>query len=151
VNAKGKWVSVTGIVDADYSTRSWSRTGITVVDANQLNFITEEEAQIRLAANVQVSQTSVSSPAASIANKNAQIAAAAKAAASKSSSPSRSSSYSSGTRKPRSGSRSSYGKSPSRQPSYSPRPYSPPPKKEVNWVFWGIAIAVVALLIFGGL
>lgn len=150
VNAKGKWVSVTGIVDASYSTKSWSRTGITVVDASQLNFITEEEAQVRLAAKAQVSQTSGSSPAASIANKNAQIAAAAKAAASKSSSPSRSSSYSSATRKPRSSSRSSYGKSPSRRPSYSPRPYSPPPKKEVNWVFWGVAIAVVALLIFGG-
>ncbi len=150
VNAKGKWISVTGIVDANFSTKSWSRTGITVVDASQLNFITEEEAQVRLAAKVPSSQTSSSSPAASIANKNAQIAAAAKAAASKSSSPSRSPSHSPGARSPRSAARSNYGRTPTRRSSYSARSYSPPPKKEVNWVFWGIAIAVVALLIFGG-
>jgi len=149
-SAKGKWVSVTGIIDASFSTKSWSRTGITVVDASQLNFITEEEAQVRLAAKASSNQIVSSSPAASIANKNAQIAAAAKAAASKSSSPNRSSSYSSGTRKPRSSSRSTYGRTPTKRPSYSARSYSPPPKKEVNWVFWGIAIAVVALLIFGG-
>lgn len=150
INAKGKWVSVTGIVDANYSTKSWSRTGITVVDASQLNFITEEEAQVRLATKVASSQNSNTSPAASIANKNAQIAAAAKAAASKSSSPARSASYSSGARKPRSTSRSSYGRTAASRSNYSARSYSPPPKKDVNWVFWGIAIAVVALFIFGG-
>lgn len=152
LSAKGKWVSVTGIVDASYSTKSWSRTGITVVDASQLNFITEEEAQVRLAAKtLSPTANTTSSSANSIANKNAQIAAAAKAAASKSSPTRSSSTYPSGTRKPRSSSsRSSYSRSGTRRSSYTPSSYTPPPKKDVNWVFWGIAIAVVALLIFGG-
>jgi hypothetical protein len=151
-NAKGKWVSVTGIVGPGYSTKSWSRIGITVTDASNLNFITEEEAQIRLSAKTpSPTANTTSSPAASIANKNAQIAAAAKAAASKSSPTRSSSTYSSGTRKPRStSSRSSYNRSGTRRSSYTPSSYTPPPKKDVNWVFWGIAIAVVALLIFGG-
>jgi hypothetical protein len=151
-NAKGKWVSVTGIVGPGYSTKSWSRIGITVTDASNLNFITEEEAQVRLAAKtLSPTANTTSSTATSIANKNAQIAAAAKAAASKSSPTRSSSTYSSGTRKPRStSSRSSYNRSGTRRSSYTPSSYTPPPKKDVNWVFWGIAIAVVALLIFGG-
>jgi serine/threonine protein kinase len=151
ISAKGKWVSVVGIRDAHFVKTTWNRTGITVKDAIQLNFITEEEAQIRLASKVPVSQTSGSSPAASIANKNAQIVAAAKAAASKSSSPSRSSSSSSyRSSKSRSTSRSRYGGTPTKRSNYGASSYSPPPKREVNWVFWGIAIAIVVLLILGG-
>ena len=150
ISAKGKWISVTGIVDASYSTKSWSRTGITVVDASQLNFITEEEAQVRLAAKAPTTAPSGATTAAtSVANKNAQIAAAARAAASKSSS-SRSASSSASSRSRSSSSRSNYRRTPARRSSYSPRPYTPPPKKEVNWVFWGVAIAIVALLLFGG-
>jgi len=142
VGVRGKWVSVIGVVDSTYSTGSWTRTGITVTDASQINFITEEEAQVRLASQANISSITNFSSATSVANKNAQIAAAAKAAASRSSSPGRTSSYSATTRRPRSSSRSR------RSSPYTPGPYQQTPKKEVNWVFWGIAITIVFLIFF---
>jgi len=141
LSAQGKWVSVTGTVTS-YATASWSRAGITVVDSINLNFITEEEAQLRLSTQGSTISASQSfSQTASTSNRNSQIAAAARAAAAKPPTQRRSSSSSSrGSRSRPRYSSSSYGSS----------SYSPPPKKETNWVFWGIIIAFVVFVILAG-
>ena len=126
--SKGQWVSVTGMVDADFATGSWSRTGITVVDASQINFISEAEAKRRLTAKSVPSAAtfSTSTPAQATAlnsaARNAQIAAQAKAAASKSS-PS-SSSYKKTQAPRKTPARNSYSSSSSHTPSYPSRPKS---------------------------
>jgi hypothetical protein len=81
----GKWISVTGIVDATKNYTTWQRTGITVIDANMISTITETEANFRLASkqNTHTVRSVAPTNSASPINKNAQIAAAAKAAASK--------------------------------------------------------------------
>jgi len=148
VQSKGQWVSVTGIVDADFATGSWSRTGITVVDASQINFISEAEAKRRLTAKSIASSSSFtpSTPAQTTAlnsaARNAQIAAQAKAAASKSS-PS-SNSYKKTPAPRKSPARNSYSSSPSYTPSYPSRPKSTTSE-------WGcgpwIAIGIGALIL----
>jgi len=78
----GKWVSVTGFVDATFSYPTWQRTGITVAEANMISVITEQEAKYRLASNNTASKNKnfVQSPPSAVMNKNSQIAAAAKKA-----------------------------------------------------------------------
>jgi hypothetical protein len=143
--AKGKWVSVTGILDSQFSTSTWSRIGITVVDSSQINFITEDEARFRLAAPAGVNiGAQVNNAALTNAQRNAQIAAAAKKAASGSSSSSRSNygrnNYSN---RRSSGSRS-------RRSSTYRSNYSTPSSNsggEVNWILWGVGIFVVLIIL----
>ena len=153
--SKGQWVSVIGIVDADFATGSWSRTGITVVDASQINFISEAEAKRRLTAK-SVTPSSTFTPstpaqatALNSAARNAQIAAQAKAAASKSS-PS-SSTYKKSPAPRKSPARSSYSSTPSRTYSYSP---SPKPSggglSTGAWIAIGIGVLIVISLFNGG-
>jgi hypothetical protein len=126
--SKGQWVSVTGMMDADFATGSWSRTGITVVDASQINFISEAEAKRRLTAKSVTPvksftpNTLVQATALNSAARNAQIAAQAKAAASKSS-PS-TSTYNKVPAQRKSPARSSYSSTPSYTPSYPAKPKS---------------------------
>jgi len=153
--SKGQWISVVGIVDADFATGSWSRTGITVVDASQINFISEAEAKRRLTAKSVTPSTSFtpSTPAQATAlnsaARNAQIAAQAKAAASKSS-PS-SSTYKKSPAPRKSPARSSYSSTPSR--SYSS---SPVPKSNVGglstgvWIAIGFGVLILISLFSGG-
>ena len=153
--SKGQWVSVIGIVDADFATGSWSRTGITVVDASQINFISEAEAKRRLTAKT-VSSTANLAPstpaqatALTSAARNAQIAAQAKAAASKSS-PS-SSTYKKSPPRRKSAGRSSYSSTPSRTSSYSPRPKSSGTGLSAGaWIAIGIGVLLVISLLSGG-
>lgn len=153
--SKGQWVSVIGIVDADFATGSWSRTGITVVDASQINFISEAEAKKRLTAKT-VSSTAKLAPstpaqatALNSAARNAQIAAQAKAAASKSS-PS-SSTYKKSPPRRKSAGRSSYSSTPSRTSSYSPRPKSSSTGLSAGaWITIGIGVFLVISLLSGG-
>jgi hypothetical protein len=84
----GRWISIVGIMDAKYATKSWDRDGITVVDPAQLTLITEHEAKFRLkSAGVNTSSIPPSGgatkPTSSGAaqNRNAQIAATARAKA----------------------------------------------------------------------
>ena len=154
--SKGQWISVTGMMDADFSTGSWSRTGITVVDASQINFISEAEAKRRLTSKTATSVTSFtpSTPAQTTAlnsaARNAQIAAQAKAAASKSS-PS-SSTYKKAPAKPKAPTRSSY----SNSYSYTPSPPARPKSTTSEWgcgtwiaiglgAWWGIALLISLL------
>jgi len=153
--SKGQWVSVTGMVDADFATGSWSRTGITVVDASQINFISEAEAKRRLTAKTVTSATSFtpSTPAQTTAlnsaARNAQIAAQAKAAASKSS-PS-SSTYKKSPAPRKSPARSSYSSTPSRSSSYSPSPKSSGGGLSTGaWIAIGIGVLILISLFNGG-
>jgi hypothetical protein len=153
--SKGQWVSVTGIVDADFTTGSWSRTGITVVDASQINFISEAEAKRRLTAKTVASATSFipSTPAQTTAlnsaARNAQIAAQAKAAASKSS-PS-SSTYKKSVAPRKSPARSSYSSTPSRASSYSPCPKSTGGGLSTGaWIAIGFGVLILISLFSGG-
>ena len=153
--SKGQWVSVTGMMDADFSTGSWSRTGITVVDASQINFISEAEAKRRLTSKTATSVTSFtpSTPAQTTAlnsaARNAQIAAQAKAAASKSS-PS-SSTYKKSPAPRKSPARSSYSSSPSRTNSYSPAPKSSGGGLSTGtWIAIGIGVLILISLFNGG-
>jgi len=153
--SKGEWVSVTGMMDADFATGSWSRTGITVVDASQINFISEAEAKRRLTSKTATSVTSFtpSTPAQTTAlnsaARNAQIAAQAKAAASKSS-PS-SSTYKKSPAPRKSPARSSYSSSPSRTNSYSPAPKSSGGGLSTGtWIAIGIGVLILISLFNGG-
>jgi hypothetical protein len=153
--SKGQWVSVTGMVDADFATGSWSRTGITVVDASQINFISEAEAKRRLTAKTVTSASSFtpSTPAQTTAlnsaARNAQIAAQAKAAASKSS-PS-SSTYKKSPAPRKSPARSSYSSTPSRSSSYSPSPKSSGGGLSTGaWIAIGIGVLILISLFNGG-
>ena len=153
--SKGQWVSVTGMMDADFATGSWSRTGITVVDASQINFISEAEAKRRLTSKTATSVTSFtpSTPAQTTAlnsaARNAQIAAQAKAAASKSS-PS-SSTYKKSPAPRKSPARSSYSSSPSRTNSYSPAPKSSGGGLSTGtWIAIGIGVLILISLFNGG-
>ena len=153
--SKGQWVSVIGIVDADFATGSWSRTGITVVDASQINFISEAEAKRRLTAKTVSStvnlapSTPAQATALNSAARNAQIAAQAKAAASKSS-PS-SSTYKKSPPRRKSAGRSSYSSTPSRTSSYSPRPKSSGTGLSAGaWIAIGIGVLLVISLLSGG-
>ena len=153
--SKGQWVSVTGMVDADFATGSWSRTGITVVDASQINFISEAEAKRRLTAKTVTSPTSFtpSTPAQTTAlnsaARNAQIAAQAKAAASKSS-PS-SSTYKKSAAPRKSPARSSYSSTPSRSSSYSPSSKSSGRGLSTGaWIAIGIGVLILISLFSGG-
>jgi hypothetical protein len=153
--SKGQWVSVTGMVDADFATGSWSRTGITVVDASQINFISEAEAKRRLTAKTVTSPTSFtpSTPAQTTAlnsaARNAQIAAQAKAAASKSS-PS-SSTYKKSAAPRKSPARSSYSSTPSRSSSYSPSSKSSGGGLSTGaWIAIGIGVLILISLFSGG-
>jgi len=144
--SKGQWISVTGMVDADFATGSWSRTGITVVDASQINFISEAEAKRRLTAKTVASATSFtpSTPAQTTAlnsaARNAQIAAQAKAAASKSS-PS-SSSYKKTPAPRKTPARNSY--SSSSTPSYPSRPKSTTSEWGCGpWIAIGIGVLIL--------
>lgn len=153
--SKGQWVSVIGIVDADFATGSWSRTGITVVDASQINFISEAEAKRRLTAKSVTPSSSFtpSTPAQATAlnsaARNAQIAAQAKAAASKSS-PS-SSTYRKSPAPRKSPARSSYTSTPSRTNSYSPSPKSSGGGLSTGaWIAIGIGVLILISLFNGG-
>ena len=153
--SKGQWVSVTGMVDADFATGSWSRTGITVVDASQINFISEAEAKRRLTAKTVTSPTSFtpSTPAQTTAlnsaARNAQIAAQAKAAASKS--PPSSSTYKKSAAPRKSPARSSYSSTPSRSSSYSPSPKSSGGGLSTGaWIAIGIGVLILISLFSGG-
>jgi len=157
--SKGQWVSVTGIVDADFATGSWSRTGITVVDASQINFISEAEAKRRLTSKSVASPASFtpSTPAQATAlnsaARNAQIAAQAKAAASKSS-PS-SSTYKKTPAKRKAPARSSYSSNYSYTPSTPSRPKSMTSEWGCGtWIAIGfgvlILINIVGSLLNGG-
>jgi cobalamin biosynthesis Mg chelatase CobN len=153
--SKGQWVSVTGMVDADFATGSWSRTGITVVDASHINFISEAEAKRRLTSKTVTSATSFtpSTPAQTTAlnsaARNAQIAAQAKAAASKSS-PS-SSTYKKSPAPRKSPARSSYSSTPSRSSSYSPSPKSSGGGLSTGaWIAIGIGVLILISLFNGG-
>jgi hypothetical protein len=153
--SKGQWVSVIGIVDADFATGSWSRTGITVVDASQINFISEAEAKRRLTAKTVSSaanlapSTPAQATALNSAARNAQIAAQAKAAASRSS-PS-SSTYKKSPPRRKSAGRSSYSSTPSRTSSYSPRPKSSGTGLSAGaWIAIGIGVLLVISLLSGG-
>lgn len=79
----GKWISVTGVVDATYSTKGWQRTGITVHEPNMISVISETESRYRLSLKVVPPASTRPNPAVATAkpNRNAEIAAAAKAAA----------------------------------------------------------------------
>jgi hypothetical protein len=153
--SKGQWVSVIGIVDADFATGSWSRTGITVVDASQINFISEAEAKRRLTAKTVTPSTSFtpSTPAQATAlnsaARNAQIAAQAKAAASKSSpSPS---TYKKSPAPRKSPSRSSYSSTPSRSYSSSPAPKSNGGGLSTGaWIAIGFGVLILISLFSGG-
>ena len=152
--SKGQWVSVTGMVDADFATGSWSRTGITVVDASQINFISEAEAKRRLTAKSVPSTTTFtpSTPAQATAlnsaARNAQIAAQAKAAASKSS-PS-SGTYKKSPAPRKSPARSSYSSTTSRSSSYSPSPKSSGGISTGGWIAIGIGVLILISLFSGG-
>ena len=153
--SKGQWVSVTGMVDADFTTGSWSRTGITVVDASQINFISEAEAKRRLTAKTVASANSFtpSTPAQTTAlnsaARNAQIAAQAKAAASKSSPSSNPYRKSAAPRK--SPARSSYSSTPSRASSYSPSPKSNGGGLSTGaWIAIGFGVLILISLFSGG-
>ena len=78
----GKWISVTGFVDATKSYQAWQRTGITVAEANMISVITEPEAKYRLASKniAPVNKNLVQSSPTAVTSKNSQIAAAAKKA-----------------------------------------------------------------------
>ena len=155
IQNKGQWVSVVGMMDAAYATSSWSRTGITVKDASQINFISEAEAKLRLTSKSVTPSSSFtpSTPAqassSTPANRNAQIAAQAKAAASKSS-PSSSTYKKSPTRRKSPG-RSSYSSTPSRTSAYSPRPKSSGTGLSAGaWIAIGIGVLIVISLLSGG-
>jgi serine/threonine protein kinase len=118
----GKWISVTGIMDATKSYSTWQRTGITVVEANMIMTISETEAKFRLAAKPKVTSatTMPQSSSTNPVNKNQQIAAAAKAAAAKQSNTSTGYKPSSSTsRKPSYQSTSGRAQAPSRAPQKS--------------------------------
>lgn len=153
--SKGQWVSVTGMMDANFATGSWSRTGITVVDASQINFISEAEAKRRLTAKSATSAATFipSTPAQAIAlnsaARNAQIAAQAKAAASKS--PSSSGTYKRPPAPRKSAARSSYSSPPARTPSYSPRSKSSGGGLGTGaWVAIGVGVLILLSLLNGG-
>lgn len=153
--SKGQWVSVIGMMDADFATGSWSRTGITVVDASQLNFISEAEAKRRLTAKsgTQSASFTPSTPAQATAltsaARNAQIAAQAKAAASKSSPSSSTYKKSPAPRKPPA--RSSYTSTPSRSNSYSPSPKSSGGGLSTGtWIAIGFGVLLLISLFNGG-
>lgn len=155
IQNKGQWVSVVGMMDAAYATSSWSRTGITVKDASQINFISEAEAKLRLTSKSVTPSSSFtpSTPAqassSTPANRNTQIAAQAKAAASKSS-PSSSTYKKSPTRRKSPG-RSSYSSTPSRTSAYSPRPKSSGTGLSAGaWIAIGIGVLIVISLLSGG-
>lgn len=155
VQNKGQWVSVVGMMDASYATTSWSRTGITVKDASQINFISEAEAKRRLTSKsvTPSSSFSPSTPAQATtlnsAARNAQIAAQAKAAASKSS-PS-SSAYKKSPAPRKSPTRSSYSSTPSRTNSYSPSPKSSGSGLSTGaWIAIGIGVLILISLFNGG-
>ena len=78
----GKSVSITGIIDAAYTVKTWTRVGITIEDANQITIISESEAKFRLASgSVATTSNSVRQPIANtLASRNAEIAARAKKA-----------------------------------------------------------------------
>ena len=155
VQSKSQWVSVVGVMDASYATSTWSRTGITVNDASQINFISEAEAKLRLTAKTvtpsssftpsTTAQTTTLNPS----TRNAQIAAQAKAAASKSS-PS-SSTYKKSAAPRKSPARSSYSSTPSRASSYSPSPKSNGGGLSAGaWIAIGIGVLILISLFSGG-
>lgn len=153
--SKGQWVSVIGMMDADFATGSWSRTGITVVDASQLNFISEAEAKRRLTAKTVTPSagftpsTPAQASALTSAARNAQIAAQAKAAASKSSPSSSTYKKSPTPRKPPA--RSSYSSTPSRSYSYSPSPKSSGGGLSTGtWIAIGFGVLLLISLFNGG-
>ena len=153
--SKGQWVSVTGIVDADYATGSWSRTGITVQDASQINFISEAEAKRRLTARsvLPTISSTPSTPAQAIAlssaARNAQIAAQAKAAASKRTSSS--STYRKSSQPRKTPARRAYPSTPSRNSSYSSSSKSAGGGLSTGaWVAIGLGVLIFISLIFGG-
>jgi len=153
--SKGQWVSVTGMMDADFATGSWSRTGITVVDASQINFISEAEAKRRLTAKSVTPvksftpNTLVQATALNSAARNAQIAAQAKAAASKSS-PS-TSTYNKVPAQRKSPARSSYSSTPSYTPSYPAKPKSATSEWGCGtWAAIGFGVLIL-INILGGL
>lgn len=153
--SKGRWVSVTGIMDADYVTNTWSRTGITVVDASQLNFISEAEAKRRLTSKSATAPKTISpstpaqTTALNAAARNAQIAAQAKAAASKSS-PS-SSSYKKSPAPRKTPARSSYSSAPSRSYSSPPSPQSSGGGLSTGaWIAIGVGVLILLSLFSGG-
>jgi len=118
----GKWISVTGIMDATKSYSTWQRTGITVVEANMIMTISETEAKFRLAAKPKVTSatTTPQSNSTNPVNRNQQIAAAAKAAAAKQTTTSTSFKSSTSTsRKPSYQSTSGRAQAPSRPPQKS--------------------------------
>jgi len=146
IQNKGQWVSVVGMMDAAYATSSWSRTGITVKDASQINFISEAEAKLRLTSKSVTPSSSFtpSTPAQATAlnpaARNAQIAAQAKAAASKSS-PS-SSSYKKTPAPRKTPARNSY--SSSSTPSYPSRPKSTTSEWGCGpWIAIGIGVLIL--------
>ncbi|CAN2241493.1 hypothetical protein MCEMKE157_01064 [actinobacterium SCGC AAA044-D11] len=150
--SKGQWVSVTGMMDADFATGSWSRTGITVVDASQINFISEVEAKRRLTSKSISSSTTTtpSTPAQATAlnsaSRNAQIAAQARAAASKSSPSSNTYKKSPAPRK--SPARKSTSSAYSSTPTYSARPKSFTSDWGCGtWIAIGIGVWIVLAII----
>jgi hypothetical protein len=155
VQSKGQWVSVKGILDADFATGSWARTGITVFDASQINFISEAEAKLRLTAKTVTSSVSItpSTPAQATAlnsaSRNAQIAAQAKAAASKSSPTS--STYKKSPAPRKSPARSSYYSTPSRSYSSTPVPKSNGGGLSTGaWIAIGFGVLILISLFSGG-
>ena len=155
IQNKGQWVSVVGMMDAAYATSSWSRTGITVNDASQINFISEAEAKLRLTAKTVtpsssfVPSTTAQTTTLNPSTRNAQIAAQAKAAASKSS-PS-SSTYKKSAAPRKSPARSSYSSTPSRTSSYSPSPKSSGGGLSTGaWIAIGIGVLILISLFSGG-
>ena len=155
VQSKGQWVSVKGILDADFATGSWARTGITVFDASQINFISEAEAKLRLTAKTVTPSISItpSTPAQATAlnsaSRNAQIAAQAKAAASKSSPTS--STYKKSPAPRKSPARSSYYSTPSRSYSSTPVPKSNGGGLSTGaWIAIGFGVLILISLFSGG-
>jgi hypothetical protein len=155
VHNKGQWVSVVGMMDGAYATNSWSRTGITVKDASQINFISEAEAKLRLTAKTVAPFSSLTpnvpaqTPVSNSASRNAQIAAQAKAAASKSL-PS-SSTYKKSATPRKSPARSSYSSTPSRASSYSPSPKSNGGGLSTGaWIAIGFGVLILISLFSGG-
>jgi hypothetical protein len=136
---KGSWLSVNGIIDPMYSTKTWNRVSITVVDPQQIVKLGLAEAHLRLG-SVGVTSTAKGSTATTKVsqsqNKSLASSISSKPTPAKTTQPRKSTSASSSSRSNYSSSRYSS--------SYNYRPRKKGFFEQYGGViFWGVAIFVL--------
>lgn len=148
----GKWISITGIMKPSYSTKTWTRVSVDLLDASQIVLLTSDQAKHRLAsagqgsAKVTGGSLGVAAPKGSSgASRNRQLAASMTGSTS-----SRPVKKSTSGRNRRSGSSTSRRYSGSRSSSYQPSPTrrssSMSGSSCTPWLIAGVVLLVLIFL-----